>query len=320
MNDSERRLLVTGATGYLGTWTLRHWQANHPDVTVWAASDRPRPSHVSAQHYCQVNLCDLEATQELIAQSRPTHVIHLAGLLRNASLSDYLAVNVVGTDHLYRALADARLRPDPRIVQAGSAAVYGLVRDDELPIGEGQPFRPVSDYALSKACQDQLAAAFAYGDRLPIIRARLFNLLGPGQPEDLVPMAFIGQLKRCAAGLSDRLDVGNTDPRRDFVDVRDVVEAMDLLLEGGQPGEAYNVGCGRDVSIREVIEELLAIADIDVPIVGSADRRRSVEVARVCADVSKIAAAVGWKPRITLRRSLEEMWQNVCRGDMPGST
>ena len=155
---------------------------------------------IPAERYCQVDLRDLTATRELVVQSRPTHVIHLAALYK-ASLEDYLGVNVVGTDHLYRALADAQLDPNPRIVQASSVAIYGRVCEEELPIGEDQELRPVSDYALSKACQDQLAAAWGYGRRLDIVRARLFNLLGPGQPEDLVPMAFLGQLRRYRGGI-----------------------------------------------------------------------------------------------------------------------
>jgi len=314
MTMAERRLLVTGATGYLGAWTLRHWKAKHAKVTVWAAGDRPARPDLPADRYCHVDLRDLPATRGLVLQSRPTHVIHLAALVRNASLAEYLDVNVVGTDHLYQALAEAQLQPEPRIVQASSAAIYGLVREDELPLAEDRPLRPLSDYALSKACQDQLAAA-AHRRGLDIVRARVFNVLGPGQPEDLVPMAFLSQLKRCAAGLADRLEVGNTEPRRDFVDARDVAEAFDVLLERGKAGEAYNVGSGRDVSIWELIDALLGISGLQVPVVKVSNRRRSVEVARVCADVSKIAG-LGWKPNSTLGQSLERMWKNVTGRSM----
>lgn len=304
------RLLITGATGYLGRQAIRHWQIRHPDVTLWAASDRLQPVDMAVGHFSQIDLRDLSATQELVRRSRPTHVLHLAGLLRGASLADLLAVNVVGTRHLFEALADARLEPRPRVVLAGSAAAYGAVRDNEMPVREDQRLCPLGDYALSKACQDQLAVSFGHTRPLEVIRARLFNVLGPGQPENLVPMAFLTQLKRCAAGLAGRLEVGNTSTRRDFVDARDVIEALDLLLEKGRAGEAYNVGSGQEVSIQDVLDLLVQISGVRVTMHSSSQRKRADEVPRVCADTSKIVREIGWNAKISLRDSLIAMWNS----------
>jgi len=143
---------------------------------------------------------------------------------------------------------------------------------------------------------------------LKIIRARIFNLLGPGQPEHLVPMTFIRQLRNCRAGEADRLKVGNLDTRRDFVDVRDVAAAFEALLDRGEGGQAYNVGSGTDVSIREVIESVFRLAGFSVPLETDPSRFRRADVPCVRADVTKISASTGWRARISLDESLQTMW------------
>ena len=233
-------------------------------------------------------------------------MIHLAGLIGPQALADHLSVNVVGTECLYSALAETA--PEAKVVQASSAGVYGLVRSEDLPIRESLPLWPVSPYAVSKAAQEHLAVAMGRTHGLRIIRARIFNMLGPRQPPNLVPMTFITQLAEVRAGKASRLEVGNTEARRDFVDVRDVVRAFDLLLEGGRAGQAYNVGSGTDVSIRQILDELLRICNMEVPIKVTGRRLRRADVSCVRADVSKIASETGWRVRISLRESLEQMF------------
>ena len=204
-------------------------------------------------------------------------------------------------------MALAEAAPEAKVVQASSAAVYGVVRPEDVPIQESLPLWPVSPYAVSKAAQEHVAVAMGRTHGLRIIRARMFNMLGPRQPAGLVPMTFITQLADVRAGKASRLEVGNTETRRDFVDVRDVVRAFDLLLERGRAGQAYNVGSGTDVSIRQILDELLRISNVQVPIKVTSGRLRRADVSCIRADVSKIASETGWQPRIGLPESLREM-------------
>ncbi len=305
----EPRLLVTGATGFVGSWVLRHWRTTHPQVEVWATSEKPHPPHLEAHEYRQVDLRDAEAVRGLVQACRPTQVIHLGGLIGEASLADHLAINVVGTEHLYQVLAEMAGAAEMRVVQTSSAATYGPVRPDELPITERQPPRPITPYALSKVAQDYLADAVWRTKGLAVIRGCVFNMLGPGQPDTLVPMTFIKQLREVQSGRTDRLCVGQTTSRRDFVDVRDVAAAVDGLLKHGQAGEAYNIASGCDVSIQDIIDELLRITGLGVPVEVTPARLRTADVPCVRADISKLAAASGWRPQITLRESLRAMWE-----------
>ena len=313
------RLLVTGASGFVGVWVLRHWQARHPDVEVWATSDQPRPPEAAEETFRRLDLCDAEAVAGLVREVRPTEVIHLAARIRADSLADYLAVNVLGTENLYRALAADGAAADVRVVQAGSAAIYGKVRPEDLPIGEDRPLAPVTPYALSKAAQDELACLTHPQAGLGVVRARIFNMIGPGQPENLVPMAFVQQLAAVRNGQADRLLVGNVEPRRDFLDVRDVVGALDALLGRGGAGCAYNVGSGRDVAIGELVTMLLEVEGLEVPVEVDPSRVRPVDVACVRADVSRIRKATGWQAGIGVRESLRAMWESVNEAGPSGN-
>jgi GDP-4-dehydro-6-deoxy-D-mannose reductase len=303
----KQRLLVTGATGFIGSWTLRYWEDRYPNIETWATSEKPNPQNLYASEYRQVDLCDLVAVREVVLQCQPSQVIHLAGLVGKAGLEEYIRLNVVGTKNLYNALAEIEHPSDLRIIQASSASIYGLVQPEELPISEEQPLRPVASYGLSKAAQDLLAVSVGHSIGLKIIRACIFNTLGPGQVDGLVPMVFIRQLMNSKAGLLNPLKVGNTETRRDFVDVRDIVAAFDVLLHYGEPGHVYNVASGEDISIQEIIDQLSRIVGIELNIKKSADRISCFDVPSIRADITKIYKKTGWRPKITFPKSLEDM-------------
>lgn len=300
------RLLVTGATGFIGRWVLRHWAEHRPDTDVWSTSEQSRPASFPEDRYRQVDLRNENEVRSLIAECRPSAVVHLASLVAGGVLRDYLDINVLGTETLYRALADEC--GAVRIAQVGSAAMYGRLRPGDIPVSEDTPFRPVTDYALSKGAQDRLAYATALTTKLEIVRARFFNILGPGQPTHLVPATFVSQLRAMSGERRPALKVGLVSARRDFVDVRDAVQALDTLLEKGEAARAYNVASGVDHSIEEIIRMLLDVSGMDVDLETEEGRLRSVDVPVVRADISRITEDTDWRPGISIDRTLEDMW------------
>jgi len=307
-----QRMLITGATGFVGKWMLKRLRQTHLDAKLWAVSDMPLPSSEPLfDEYRQLDIRDDQAVQALVEECRPTHIFHLAGLVGAGSLADHLAVNAIGSANLYDALAGAQLEPAPRIVQIGSAAAYGPVQPAELPITEEQPLRPITPYALSKATQDYVASSAVRSLGLHIVQARVFNIMGPGQPDSLVPMTFIRQFADVRRDKSDRIRVGLTSPRRDFTDIRDITAALDILLDRGCSGEIYNVGSGADVSVLEIIDRLMLLNGKPVPVEVDPTRVKSPAVDCVRADISKLTATTGWKPEFSWQESLEAMWQKV---------
>lgn len=300
---------MTGATGFVGAWVLRGIADAGRDAEVWATGIEEEPADLAAHHYRTVDFEDAAAVAGLVEEARPDRVIHLASLIAGDNLDRMLRVNAVGTENLYGALA--ALDDDVRVVQVGSAAMYGAVREVELPIQEDQPFRPLTPYAISKVAQEYVALASGLSGGLDIVRARIFNLLGPGQPEHLVPATFARQLRDVESGRADALRVGWIEARRDFVDVRDAVAALFALCEKGVAGRAYNVASGRDVSVAEVIEGLMNASGVRARVDVEDARLRPVDVPRVVADVSLIENDTGWRATTPLGESLADMWEGT---------
>jgi GDP-4-dehydro-6-deoxy-D-mannose reductase len=224
----------------------------------------------------------------------------------DADLDVLYIVNVLGTEHVLKAVCQADL--DPVIVIPGSSAVYGLVRPDDLPIRESQPFRPSNPYAVSKIAQEMLAYTYYARYGLKVIRTRAFNLVGPGQPSSLVGSAFAQQIARIEAGYAEPvLRVGNLAAQRDFVDVRDAVGAYWLAAQRGQPGDVYNICSGLGVSIRTCLDELLMLTEEPIEVVQDPTRVRPSDIPVSVGDGSLLRKQTGWRPMIPLERSLADL-------------
>jgi GDP-4-dehydro-6-deoxy-D-mannose reductase len=188
-----------------------------------------------------------------------------------------------------------------------SADVYGRVQPDELPITEGAPFRPVTPYAASKIAADQLGLQAWLGYGLEVLRVRAFNHLGPGQATAFVAPALAERIALNERDGSDVVPVGNLTPRRDITDVRDVVRAYRLLMTHGEPGEAYNVCTGRDLSIGELAEHLVALAAHPMRLEPDPALQRRVETPVLRGDNAKLRRTTGWEPEIPLDQTLADV-------------
>ncbi|HXF68631.1 MAG TPA: GDP-mannose 4,6-dehydratase [Thermoflexus sp.] len=303
------RLLITGVSGFVG----RHLAAALAQETsweLWGWTRRPVAGLPDRLRTAHVDLRDPEAVRQELARLAPEGIIHLAAQSDVAeSWRDpwgTFETNVRGTLNLLDGLRALGLRP--RVLIVTSNEVYGLIRPEEVPIREDQPFRPANPYGISKAAQDWLAAIYATAYALPIIRARPFNHIGPGQDPRFVVPSLARQIAWIEAGLQEPvLRVGNLEARRDFTDVRDVVRAYRLLLEHGEPGEVYNIGSGHARSIREVMDTLLAMARVNVRVETDPQRIRPVEIPISVADTTRIRERLRWQPIIPFEQSLRDV-------------
>jgi GDP-4-dehydro-6-deoxy-D-mannose reductase len=206
-----------------------------------------------------------------------------------------------------------RWQPDCRTIIVTSNEAYGLVRPEDLPIDEETPFRPNSPYGVSKATQDMMALQYWQSHRLPTLRARAFNHIGPGQSSEFVASAFARQIAEIEAGLRPPVvQVGNLDAERDFTDVRDVVRAYWLLAERAAAGEAYNVGSGRARRIGWLLDTLLEFTTVPVTVEPDPARLRPSDIPRSVCNPARLQQATGWAPEFDLRdtlRALLDSWR-----------
>jgi GDP-4-dehydro-6-deoxy-D-mannose reductase len=209
-------------------------------------------------------------------------------------------VNVLGTLNLLRALSDRR-SPALRILNVGSAAEYLPHRGRTLR--ETAPAGGLSPYGRSKWAQGQLALALGRELGLAIVVARTFNLVGPGLSTALVAGALCAQF---AQRESRRIQVGNLESQRDFIDIRDAAAAYATLVERGRPGRIYNVCTGRATRIRAVVQCLSRLTGLRPRLQRDPARLKPQDVDRVCGDNSALRS-LGWKPKVSLRQSLQDM-------------
>ena len=290
------RALVTGAGGFVGVHLVRHLEASGDEVIQLERT------------VDGIDITDTPEITDAVLSAKPTAVYHLAGAADVGGSWDTpqetFLTNAVGTLNVLEASRDAGAE---RVLAVSSADVYGRVTEDELPLDEAQPLRPVSPYAASKVAADALAQQAWLGHRLPVIRVRAFNHLGPGQTDRFVAPSLAARIARNERDGGDEIPIGNTAPRRDVTDVRDVVRAYRLLIEHGEPGEVYNVCSGRAVSVKEIADLLLGMASRPMRLVSDPTLQRPVDIPVLVGDNARLAGATGWSPTVPLEQTLADV-------------
>jgi GDP-4-dehydro-6-deoxy-D-mannose reductase len=305
---SANRLLVTGANGFIGRWMIDYWRQAHPEDYLIAISG-PEMQKIDNVHEAhEMDLLNDEAISALIQKSRPTHVIHLAGQISRAPFKAYIDTNVIGTRNLFDALSKLNELQQVRVLQASTAAVYGDVKTKHLPIKETQNKNPLTPYGFSKLIQEKIGEFMWRTNKLPVVTACIFNTVGPGQAPYLVPMTFIRQLADIHRGHLKIIRTGDLTAKRDFIDIRDIVTALEVLLKKGLPGNVYNVGTGESISIEEVLQILMRLSNCKVQVKSTQKQTNHQDVSIFSADISKIKKDTGWQPRISISEALKYAW------------
>jgi len=305
------RVLVTGANGFVGRHLCAALEAR--GHTVVAAGHARHGGDV-----LPLDLQDALNVRGIVDVAHPDAVAHLAAqAFVPAALADpwYTHdVNAGGTLRLLEAIRAWRSAggSNPRILVAGSADVYGAQPPGAYPVAESAAPRPANPYSASKVAAEAYACAAAAAYAMNVVVTRAFNHIGPGQDRRFAIASFALQLAAIAAGGDKLLLVGNLDAQRDFLDVRDVVAAYVLLLEGGgDAGEIYNVANGRAVAMKEMLRQLVMLARVGVEIRDDPERLRPSDLAYVAGDPGKLRAATGWEPSIPLAASLRDIYADA---------
>ncbi len=290
------RVLVTGSGGFLGPHVVRAASEEWPDAEVVGLDLAGAGGAVA------LDLRDPGATASAVAGLRPDVVLHLAGLL-TGPLGDLYAANVLGTHHLLDAVAASV--PAARVVVVGSAAEYGAVPAEDLPVREDRAPSPLSPYGLSKAWQTTCALFWA-NRGLDVVVGRVFGMIGPGMTEDLFVGAVCAQLRRLAAagGPGGELRLGDLGAKRDLIDVSDAASGLVALAARGRAGAVYNVCSGESIAMSELLDMLVSASGADVSVVRDPDRVRTADVPDSVGSPERIRSDTGWAPRSTLAASV----------------
>lgn len=311
------RVLVLGANSFSGTWMCRYLLEQGCDVIgTWA--HRP-PEELEGITWERLNLLHQDSIRAVLEAHRPERIFNFSNLSSVGKAwqnpGETVEVNVNGAINLFEAIRSAAISPTTVLIGAGEE--YGRIPFDRMPVRETENAHPANIYAASMACQTMMARIYckAYGMRLII--ARIFNVIGPGQADRFVVSDFCRQGVECErADETGIIHVGNINAQRDFTDIRDLVRAFWLLSEKGRAGEIYNVGTGRAVSIRDVLECIREHLNTDVTLQVDKDRLRPLDCPKLEGSTEKLKNDTLWEPEISLEQSVTDIldyWRTHCK-------
>lgn len=294
-------MIVTGANGFVGSHLVRELTANGASVTAVVRRDADTWRLDELVPRIRVVRADLDQLQPSGVQrqlGRAELVYHLAAAGTNQAEHDpdvMLNANVIGT---YQVLEMTRRVGAKRLVCAGTGFEYGVVSN----ASETSELRPISVYAATKAAASLVAHASARRDGLSVVTLRTFSVYGPGQARHFViPYATV----RALAGRPIQL-TGATQ-LRDFLYVDDAVRAY---LRAGDvqqaSGETYNIGSGREVTVRDVVAKIVSLSASSSEVVLGARPYSQHELWASSANIEKAERDLGWRPEISLSDGLEQ--------------
>jgi len=291
----SKRVLLTGARGFTGVHLRRELEtAGYTVIGLVHES-------AAGDHEFFADLRDASATRDAIRATSPDHVIHLAAIsfVGHANVDELYTTNVLGTVHLLEALASADHRPE-RVVLASSANVYGDVRT--ALVGEDSPPQPANHYAATKVAME--AAAQVYRSTLPITITRPFNYTGPGQAGHFVVPKIVEHFARRAS----RIELGNLDVVRDFLDVRVVATLYRQLLEcDAAVSQVINLCSGRGIDLGGIIAKLEEITGHSLVVEVNPAFVRGNELKRLVGSNARLLGLVGNLPDLPFERTLRDM-------------
>ena len=308
------RVFITGITGPVGSF-LADYLVTLPDLELHAfkrwRSD-PRPIE-QLQGKITIHEGDIEDPYSIgaaIARVQPDRIYHLAAQSYPSASWDApvttLRTNVEGTLNVLEAVRAHC--PTARVHIAGTSAQYGMVEPHNVPIQETHPLRPASPYGVSKAAAEMLGLQYAMSYGLHVVVTRSFNHVGPRQGDRCSIQTFCQQMAAIEAGQQEPvLHVGNLEPRRDFSHVRDVARALWLLLEHAPSGEVYNLCSGTATRIGDIVELVRQAGRVPIEVRVDPTRLRPTDEPILQGDNSKLRAATGWEPTITMEQIVVEL-------------
>ncbi len=290
------RTLLIGAGGFIGS-AVR--EALEQDYEVYAACKEA----LHGPNSLSVDLTNPESILQAIERSKPDYIVNCAGIVEN---SDKASLNVVFTRNLLDAVLVSGVDVK-KVIISGSAAEYGTVTDNSVPIKENGPIRPTSLYGTAKAEETALALQFGKDHNISIVVARIFNPIGVNmKPKFLVPN-ILHQVEIIKNGGPNEITISREDSIRDYIYVNDIAGAIKAIIEEPKSKGVYNVGTGKSTSNGRLVELIVENCGLkSKPQIIETANEPEKPVASI-ADITRIQNEIGWSPLFNIENTVKEI-------------
>lgn len=320
-----QRYLITGYAGFVGYHFITHLNSITKEKISVLGIDINTP-HDFSDWSCEnleishkaIDLMNREEVKSVISDFKPTHVVHLASFSSvGKSWQDPAGYFSNNTGIFLNLLEAIRMIDiECRILNIGSSEEYGFIQEEQLPLTEGLIITPANPYAVTKMAQESMAKVYSDGLELNIVSTRSFNHIGPRQRDTFVVANFAKQVAQASIDgeVSLNMKTGNLAVIRDFLDVRDVVNAYCLLLDKGRKGEVYNVCSGNGIPLTRIIEELSIISGIKITTHVDSSLIRPNDISKIIGSNKKLQLDTNWNQKYNLQETLSDTynyWKKV---------
>jgi len=299
------KILVTGGAGFIGSATIAELQKHGHDIYVIDDLSFGNRDFLTIPdtYFHQLDILNEPGLNEVIHKIDPDWIIHLAAIhfipYCNQHPFKSSNINIQGTINVLNAAKS--LKNLEKMFFASTAAVYPIC-DHAIP--ETQQTNPLDIYGLSKLAGEHLMNEFHLQTSIPTIICRFFNAFGPNETN----LHLIPEIQRQVNSGLRTIELGNLEPKRDFIHTYDMARAIIMLLNKFDSGiDVFNLGSGQEYSVIDVVKEFESQLGEEITIKVDQSRVRKVERMHLLADISKLKAFISWKPEISLSEGIKTL-------------
>lgn len=312
-----QRYIITGVSGFVGKNFIKYLNDNSLKSEILGIDIRPLEIHPENYEHLKFkfersDLKDKDRLCKLIYNFRPDYILHLASYSSVSGSWKSPNTSFLNNVNIFLNLIESvrMIGVKCRLLSVGSSEEYGSVKIEDLPLKESNQLNPSSPFGVARVTQELLSRLYADVYGLDIVITRSFNHIGPGQNDNYAVASFAKQLVEARKNkLNEFVSAGDVTIVRDFIDVRDVVCIYHKLMLNGKKGEIYNVCSGYGVSLRNIIQMICEILDVNISIKQDLKLKRPKDNPVIIGCNEKIKKEINWTNEFSLERSLKDVVQ-----------
>lgn len=309
------KALITGVTGMIGSHFANACRERGWDVYGIARSSAASRLADDVLGIFRCDIIDKSGLENIFHKHKFDCVAHFAAQAFNSVSWEQEwythQVNNFGTMNVLNCVR--QFCPSAKVLLACSSAEYGLAKTDDGPLAEDRPLHPVSPYGISKVVTEMMGYQYFKNYGLKVYMPRLFIHVGTGHPPATAIQNFARQLAKIKKGMQAAvLDVGVLTTARDFIDVRDGVSGLMLLLDSELVGTPVNISTGKAYSIAYVLETLIKIAGIKVDVRQNQNLLRPSDEEVLLGNNERLQS-LGWRQQYSLEETLRDVFEDWMR-------